>query len=663
MRHFPVWSRRIGVAEVERTVLARPSVLAPRGEHVAWSDVNPRYAMYLERVAAMGTTAPTIATRSAVRGFLRTDGELDYRVSQAQRLAHIFEERQDDPLGAVEFDNARKMCLEAGAASGWDIITEDMHRYGPMPHVGEGLDALLTELHRIGRLPSLSDAMRGAYDTLAHSSYPRATNHGWPTLCTTDAGLILHAAIASQLVASDFDLSCVKRVAGIYGLRGSLVNPHCVTFSRTGPTAKPAPTFAYRGGGVEVTGSITGTTPRRRHVNGVSAFANIILGPMAAAMKVLKKVLPGCFHGHPTDTLAYLRQTPFARQPLVLSDDLSGFDTSVSLDGMRVLGAILTKWFPFLKADVSWWLTVEAWPLLSGPIGSTSAGYLYSRTGGLTSGVRLTSDVGTLMNLDRVIHSCAEGLGLTHTAVVRKYLDLDIGVLVQGDDTGLLMPKQFDREAYTAATVSMGYKNAVLDGLTFLMRHFNLKEGNWVPLVSRLFQNTVWREHPARSLAIEALGWYAKTENASVNPYFPTLVKMLNDGAIVTRYGTKLDDRAGWAKLLAGPLKSELNDTLRDITANRSLKDDLLKWASTGDLEVFGDVANWLRPLSLDETELRSYAAAATEQDIVIFARWLATPVDDRPLTCDGRLGAAWKELKQKLTADRKQLAAETNPD
>lgn len=146
-----------------------------------------------------------------------------------------------------------------------------------------------------------------------------------------------------------------------------------------------------------------------------------------------------------------------------------------------------------------------------------------ARLTGLLSGVKVTSEIGTLVN---VIICIAAGLksGVMNQDYALKLLkgktqkksisEFDNFFLVQSDDTLFCSRNMTDlvrwAKAFKQITKDAGLKAKVAVGDRYLMRHMQF--GLDIPVLSRVFQNTISNEDPKPDALLVAVGLASRTD-------------------------------------------------------------------------------------------------------------------------------------------------------
>lgn len=277
---------------------------------------------------------------------------------------------------------------------------------------------------------------------------------------------------------------------------------------------------------------------QRGHTSNRVAFMaayilNLYLSPVQAEWKTFRKLIPGLFHDGAArvQTLGYIRKN----NPLLFESDFSNYDRTIPNNIMsafmkgyanmtnhpnyyfdllsqthRNLSMIWPDWYPDERGR-GWIFKVDELALLSG--------------------LKVTSEIGTFMNLIIIVQSMLDS-GMMNASRIRQYLTSGIRgkmedpiVLIQSDDT-MFIGK--DQEILVKLTKSFidnskaaGIKGALELGDRFLMRH--MTHGSDKPLLSRIWQNTLSNEASYDDPLKFAVGLAARTDGVlgqkTVDPF------------------------------------------------------------------------------------------------------------------------------------------------
>jgi len=239
-------------------------------------------------------------------------------------------------------------------------------------------------------------------------------------------------------------------------------------------------------------------------------------------------LLPGCYHDGPSKLrrTAILQKLDKTDSLFLAEADYSNFDRFMAVD----LIEDIVSWFTDLTAQKDFWSPAMlflhhdaslVWPDYSSV--SEGNGWLFKPGKlGLLSGVKATSDTGTLVN------SVVNGEALARTydwsedqlyEYLIQYVDKPVGnameyYYVQSDDTQLISRKPADLyrhgNFFMTAVSKAGLKGSIELADRFLMRH--IQGGTDRPVPARVWQNTLSNETPPESEIIFLAGLTSRTD-------------------------------------------------------------------------------------------------------------------------------------------------------
>lgn len=331
-------------------------------------------------------------------------------------------------------------------------------------------------------------------------------------------------------------LATVDTRAGKYGMKGF---PFCVApLRRLQPGYKWQHQFTITPSGLISAFDERGVNSQRvAHM--VPYAYNIVTAPVATMYKTARMLLPGCYHDGKSKMLRTERLKEAAKHDkLFLAEaDYSNFDRFMAVDLIREI----VSWFTALTPNPKYWQEAMmflhdsaslVWPDFTSL--SEGGGWLFKPGQlGLLSGVKATSDTGTLVN------SVVNGEALARTmgwdeyqlySYLTQYISAEVGskeeyYYVQSDDTELIQrsPVVLAKHGseFKEAVKAAGLKGSIELADRFLMRH--LQDGADRPVPARVWQNTLSNEAPPASEIIFLAGLAARTDGLfgqkSVDPF------------------------------------------------------------------------------------------------------------------------------------------------
>jgi hypothetical protein len=260
-----------------------------------------------------------------------------------------------------------------------------------------------------------------------------------------------------------------------------------------------------------------------------SYLQNLIMSPMQSLMKAVKSCIPGMtFDREMRIKVASIMKSSSLS---IIESDYSNYDRTIPHDVANKLFDIfgrLTKrpnyWSSVLRAtntDVT-----LLWPDYL-PNEKTSLWIFNAAKLGLLSGLKITSDEGTFINLLINISGWLKN-GIMNEQQVYEYLTVctrgsnwistlnigDIPLLISSDDT-LMLANTPDKarameHAFQESAKAAGVKAKIAIGDKYLMRH--MEEGRDAPVIGRVFQNTISGEDPVLNPGQFMVGLVTRTD-------------------------------------------------------------------------------------------------------------------------------------------------------
>jgi len=239
-----------------------------------------------------------------------------------------------------------------------------------------------------------------------------------------------------------------------------------------------------------------------------SYLLNLAISPIQMRWKVLRMMLPGAFHDGDARRrrLDHIRRT----RPFIAEGDYSNYDRFIPIPIFTNFTETYVKRLP----HGNFWRDILAmlhhdipmiWPDYGA--GASTKGWIFKpRAIGLLSGLKITSEEGTLVNVIVNVQALIDCGVLNASSAVdylTQYINKPAGsgtehFFVQSDDT-LLMDSSLKGlitkgKAFRAAADDAGIKGSLMFGDRFLMRH--MFDGCDLPVPCRVWQNTLSNEEP-----------------------------------------------------------------------------------------------------------------------------------------------------------------------
>lgn len=235
---------------------------------------------------------------------------------------------------------------------------------------------------------------------------------------------------------------------------------------------------------------------------------NMALSPIQTEWKAIRKLVDGLFHDADfiKSSLDYIRQ----EKPFIIEADYSNYDRTIPVNVVSYFSKLMFKgrlhgsWMEALINQMHYEVPIMWSESISGYRGR---GWIFTPNKiALLSGLKLTSEEGTFVNLICVCQSLLDAKVFTHSQLF-DYIthrartgksNPHIRFLIQSDDTMLFTKSPVEmkplRDAFVANSKRLGIKASVEIGDRFLMKH--MTNGRHSPLASRVWQNTLSNEEP-----------------------------------------------------------------------------------------------------------------------------------------------------------------------
>lgn len=430
-------------------------------------------------------------------------------------------------------DIVKKACIVRTINAGWWCVSYAGKNAPDKAHFRTSLNA---HKRAIKTIIESEAGRKKYYQFWAENGDPLLTNPGYPYFNgqVDEAGnpitrIKTIALFKGLMAASSMDwsklIANVDDRAGSLGLKG---HPFAVApLRRLQPGYKFAHQFHITGSGLRTAFDERGPNSQRvAHM--VPYVYNVITSPMSTLYKTARYFLPGCYHdGDAKRRRTKTLQTQSAAGNLWLMEaDYSNFDRFMPVDLIEEIVSWFTEvspnpafWYPamtYLHEDAS-----LIWPDYT--LAGSGRGWAFKPGKlGLLSGVKATSETGTLVN------SVVNGEALARTygwsedqlyTYLTQYLDSPVGskteyFYVQSDDTQLISTNpgvlKKHGEAFETAVKAAGLKGSIELADRFLMRH--IQDGSDRPVPARVWQNTLSNESPVEDELIFLAGLTARTD-------------------------------------------------------------------------------------------------------------------------------------------------------
>lgn len=257
----------------------------------------------------------------------------------------------------------------------------------------------------------------------------------------------------------------------------------------------------------------------------VPYILNLVISPLQRLWKATRMLIPGMYREGKVINLEnlYVKQHPESLH-YIAEADYSNYDRTIARNMVLRINEIIVESSPRKK----FWMDMVNFihtsiPLLWPDYLPGSRGTIWAFRGkiiGLLSGLKITSEEGTLFNL--IVNIKAMLIEGKSKEEIKKYLlsfkndpqSMNIILRVQSDDT--LISRSTFKElvhamlAFMEAAKLANLKASIAIGDRFLMRH--MFEGKDSPVLMRIWQNTLSNEEPATDPLKFAVGMAMRTD-------------------------------------------------------------------------------------------------------------------------------------------------------
>lgn len=559
------------------------------------STVSPPYKG-ITKVKKVLSSINTSASPRPEVGFFTRDSADFSRAKDilAEGMTLVSSSRLPEGLGEIELDNASKITNATGKLA-YAYFNSDIYPWivsdaGRLfnPDCGARLGKILkSAVKRIGH--DDSSLIRMNVDRFGLDGppcfYKKGSSYG---LCPYVPGkskmnilaLLYHNIVAGALASEIRGLQStdpaeyINMFNGIMSdySSGEAFHPYggrIMMISRARPMSLKKPMIQWRVdkrnrclfADTEEAGFRAGT----REIKAVPAFVNLLFSPYSDLFSKLVQHIPGLHVGHQVSSPNLMRRCDDAwssqggRMDLHV-EDISGYDNSVNSYHLEAFRSCLRESFLINEKTDTYLQSIDIMDIVTanlfddGPDDVT----ILQRRGGIPSGFRGTTMLGTMINLITIIDALAQVKSMTIDSVIEKCANLrhlmtsnsmperecDWGVLLKGDDliifsrTGWLNSAEF-----IEARAAQGIKTDVEPGPIFLMQYIDVRKKTtgrsypYVPasminyktyesyglILKRLGNRLIFNEHPIRDVRVARLAISANLEDTYFHPLFSFL--------------------------------------------------------------------------------------------------------------------------------------------
>lgn len=210
------------------------------------------------------------------------------------------------------------------------------------------------------------------------------------------------------------------------------------------------------------------------------------------------------WHDNITHTRVYNRAV---KRKFRYKSDLSGYDRSVSRSvQLHLVAAKLAKF----NQRIYDWYHSEQLPLIL-PSEDRSYATLMSKAGQTSTGLLLTSDIGTYVNTGLVLLGIYKACKCVNWQQLIGIINEHMDIFILGDDTFICSDIEINAELYNKANAEIGFTSELGPGNSFLSKH--MSNDGWHAIESRVRQNSICPEYPEADPIISIIGLAARLDN------------------------------------------------------------------------------------------------------------------------------------------------------
>lgn len=452
-------------------------------------------------------------------------------------------------------------------------------------------------------------------------SYPIHSNSGYPLFVGGLESKLWSMAVGRELRTED-DLGRISDfITGVVpGDFGDVVPVVQWRRVQQGSATKKTHVFEFGADGRLWHAADLYGTARCRPVFGLSTWINYPeLRGSLLVMKRYKESLPFTFR-HKTGQYNCLKlRDALATLPKgtrVVADDVSGYDMSVSPVIQRQLYKVFDRVLPGAFFLSEYKLKM---PIIGSALYLGDAAFLYPHQGGIMSGDQKTSCEGTLINYLTVVSALSALFKKTVPELLAGMYGYPTcthpwwGVLISGDDTLLLVPEDFDVEAYAACCLEYGQTRTPEEHVKFLGYYMEPQEGLAYTGAARVLTMRFSSERRHAGPATELFGALDAWRTCVQDPYFERMLLTYHSRSLLCkRYELSVSDLmdAGVYERFRGLATEEIKQSPQSSEhAERLARDMAGRFsASYGDILAFSDDAGLLQPARDTQAKLASMA-------------------------------------------------------
>lgn len=452
---------------------------------------------------------PVASDIQAVQEFnskLITGHEILYSDPEVAHIAYIKSKRYADKVAdasrdkgvkAGESEIAEKLSIQRRFPPYYYINETQLPEGEPTELFALCLDAYIAKVTQLNSSVRLMDALK----IMLTDSDPFDTNMGFPTYSNEP---MMRFMTAHSIGLKDRRVKTViaqlAELAVTLGFPDDFLWPAAVA-RRSGALSKAQRYYTSGSDGLSCTSDseVSGAYTRGRKVYMMPFYFNILVSPVAYALKKGRIAVPGFGHDAVSER-SYLDWFKDDPDLVTAESDLSAYDMSIRPAYRKLLWQLCRKYgYDSDALDLLDEFENNV-VILSGPWNAAQDGNAAVVRGkfGLLSGLKVTSEVGSALSAAATLKAMIE-CGVTTVSQVKSGIWPQF--LMLGDDVLLRVKKgSIKPDIFERSYAEEGLKVKYVDGKRFLMNH--VVDGNKFAVANRVIQQTAFNEdsylHPGQ---------------------------------------------------------------------------------------------------------------------------------------------------------------------
>lgn len=356
------------------------------------------------------------------------------------------------------------------------------------------------------------------YVMFAEFDPPNVTNAGYPTYMAGPlAKLIsnlLYNRTFDQLYSNCLNFSNYMGIPSL-GTLAYGVN------ARISASSKPIPIFMRDSTNFIQIAELVNGGPAVRQVWMASAVLNTAISNLVVRSKAVRMALHRlgifCWHDQANldegarriNTSAYIEEI-----------DQSAYDKHVGKKLQKMMRDVLMKYLPHLSAEIDCWFNAEQLPFMTKDLyGRANFGTIITRSGQTSSGLAMTSDIGTLINVILTTYTLSKLWNISYTQLMYELKTGLTTLLILGDDLLIGTGRYINESLFSEIQKGLGFDVKILKGVRFLSKQY--VPSGIRPIAASVIQQTVSHERPPKGsykdvAPIKVIGFLSRW---SIGPY------------------------------------------------------------------------------------------------------------------------------------------------